>query len=128
MARRSSQRHAAAHLRHRLGDQKELDAYLHLLEEAERRDHRSIGKAMDLFHLQEEAEGMVFWHPKGWTLYRTAEDYMRRRLDAAGYEEVKTPQLVDRSLWERSGHWEKFRQNMFVAAWRTRTRSSRSSR
>ena len=74
-------------------DQKELDAYLHMLEEAERRDHRRIGKEMDLFHLQEEAAGSVFWHPKGWKLYRTAEAYLRRRLDAAGYQEVKTPQL-----------------------------------
>ncbi len=96
-------------------DQKELDAHLHMLEEAERRDHRRIGKEMDLFHLQEEAVGSVFWHPKGWKLYRTTEAYMRRRLDAGGYLEVKTPQLVDRSLWERSGHWDKFRQNMFVA-------------
>ena len=96
-------------------DQKELDAYLNMLEEAERRDHRRIGKEMDLFHLQEEAVGSVFWHPKGWKLYLAAEAYMRRRLDDAGYQEVKTPQLVDRSLWERSGHWEKFRQNMFVA-------------
>ncbi len=96
-------------------DQKELDAYLHMLEEAERRDHRRIGKDMGLFHIQEEAVGSVFWHPKGWTLYRTAETYMRRRLDAAGYQEVKTPQLVDRALWEASGHWEKFREHMFVA-------------
>jgi threonyl-tRNA synthetase len=96
-------------------DQKELDAYLHMLEEAERRDHRRIGKEMDLFHLQEEAMGSVFWHPKGWKLYLTAEAYLRRRLDDAGYQEVKTPQLVDRSLWERSGHWEKFRQHMFIA-------------
>ncbi|MDE2005174.1 MAG: threonine--tRNA ligase [Rhodospirillales bacterium] len=96
-------------------DQKELDAYLHQLEEAERRDHRRIGKEMDLFHIQEEAVGSVFWHPNGWKLYRTAESYMRRRLDASGYQEVRTPQLVDRALWEASGHWEKFRQNMFVA-------------
>ncbi len=96
-------------------DQKELDSYLHMLEEAERRDHRRIGRELDLFHLQEEAVGSVFWHPKGWRLYRTAEAYMRRRLDAAGYLEVKTPQLVDRSLWERSGHWEKFRDYMFIA-------------
>ncbi len=95
-------------------DQKELDAYLHMLEEAERRDHRRIGKEMDLFHLQEEAAGSVFWHPKGWKLYRTTEAYMRRRLEAAGYQEVKTPQLLDRSFWERSGHWDKFRQDMFV--------------
>jgi threonyl-tRNA synthetase len=96
-------------------DQKELDAYLHMLEEAERRDHRRIGKDMGLFHLQEEAVGSVFWHPKGWKLYRTTEDYMRRRLDDAGYQEVRTPQLVDRALWERSGHWEKFREHMFIA-------------
>ncbi|MCB8875373.1 threonine--tRNA ligase [Acidisoma silvae] len=96
-------------------DQKELDAYLKMLEEAERRDHRRIGKAMDLFHMQSEAQGSVFWHSKGWRLYRTLEAYMRRRLDANGYAEVKTPQLVDRTLWEHSGHWEKYRQNMFVA-------------
>src|SRR3984957_10430842 len=94
-------------------DQKELDAHLHQLEEAERRDHRRIGKDMGLFHLQEEAVGAVFWHPKGWKLYRTTEDYLRRRLDASGYQEVKTPLILDRSLWERSGHWEAFRQNMF---------------
>ena len=96
-------------------DQKELDAYLHQLEEAERRDHRKIGREMGLFHLQEEAVGSIFWHPRGWTLYRTVEEYMRRRLDAAGYQEVRTPQLLDRRLWEASGHWEKFRENMFVA-------------
>ena len=96
-------------------DQKELDAYLLQLEEAERRDHRRIGREMDLFHIQEEAAGSIFWHPKGWRLYRTAETYMRRQLDAAGYVEVKTPQLVDRVLWERSGHWDKYREHMFVA-------------
>ncbi|NMJ39982.1 threonine--tRNA ligase [Roseomonas sp. JC162] len=96
-------------------DQKELDAYLHQIEEAEKRDHRRIGKEMGLFHLQEEAVGSVFWHPKGWRLYRTVEAYMRRRLDRADYQEVKTPQLVDRKLWEASGHWEKFRENMFIA-------------
>ena len=96
-------------------DQKELDAYLLQLEEAEKRDHRKIGKEMDLFHLQEEAVGSVFWHPKGWRLYRTVEAYMRRRLDLAEYQEVKTPQLVDRKLWEASGHWEKFREGMFIA-------------
>nr|WP_314074101.1 threonine--tRNA ligase [uncultured Roseococcus sp.] len=96
-------------------DQKELDAYLHMIEEAEKRDHRRIGKEMNLFHLQEEATGSVFWHPKGWKLYRTVEDYMRRQLDAADYQEVKTPQLVDRRLWEASGHWEKFRHAMFLA-------------
>ena len=96
-------------------DQKELDAYLHMLEEAEKRDHRRIGRELGLFHQQEEAVGSIFWHPKGWKLYRTVEDYMRRRLDAAGYQEVKTPQLVDRALWEQSGHWEKFREHMFIA-------------
>ncbi|HTR17516.1 MAG TPA: threonine--tRNA ligase [Acetobacteraceae bacterium] len=96
-------------------DQKELDAYLHMLEEAERRDHRRIGKEMDLFHIQEEAVGSIFWHPKGWKLYRTCESYMRRRLDASGYQEVRTPQLVDRVLWEKSGHWEKYREHMFIA-------------
>ncbi|MCR9255869.1 MAG: threonine--tRNA ligase [Alphaproteobacteria bacterium] len=93
--------------------QKELDAYLHMLEEAEKRDHRRIGREMDLFHMQEEALGSTFWHPRGWTLYREIEGYMRRKLDRANYHEIKTPQLVDRSLWEASGHWEKFRENMF---------------
>jgi threonyl-tRNA synthetase len=96
-------------------DAKELEAHLHQVEEAEKRDHRRIGKEMGLFHLQEEAVGSVFWHPKGWKLYRTVEAYMRRRLDAADYQEVKTPQLVDRRLWEASGHWEKFREHMFLA-------------
>ncbi|GAA0569244.1 threonine--tRNA ligase [Craurococcus roseus] len=96
-------------------DRKELDAHLHQLEEAERRDHRRIGKEMNLFHIQEEAVGSVFWHPKGWRLYRTLESYLRRRLDASGYQEVRTPQLVDRKLWVESGHWEKFREHMFVA-------------
>jgi threonyl-tRNA synthetase len=96
-------------------DQKELDTHLKMLEEAERRDHRRIGRTMDLFHMQQEAQGSVFWHPKGWRLYRTIEAYMRRRLEAGGYEEVKTPQLVDRALWEASGHWEKFRHHMFIA-------------
>jgi threonyl-tRNA synthetase len=96
-------------------DQKELDAYLHMLEEAEKRDHRRIGREMDLFHIQEEATGSIFWHQKGWKLYRTLEAYMRRRQEANGYEEVKTPQLVDRSLWERSGHWESYRPHMFIA-------------
>ncbi len=96
-------------------DRKELDAHLHQLEEAEKRDHRKIGKEMGLFHLQEEAVGSVFWHPKGWKLYRTVEDYMRRRLDAGDYQEVKTPQVLDRKLWEASGHWENYRKNMFMA-------------
>jgi threonyl-tRNA synthetase len=93
--------------------QEELDAYLKRVEEAEARDHRKIGKVMDLFHMQEEGRGMVFWHPKGWTLWRSLESYMRRRLDEDGYAEVKTPQVLDRSLWERSGHWEKFGHAMF---------------
>ena len=92
----------------------DLAAYLHRIEEAERRDHRRIGRAMDLFHMQEEGRGMVFWHTKGWTLWRTLEAYMRRRLDAAGYGEVKTPQVLDRSFWEKSGHWDRYRENMFV--------------
>ncbi|HEY4250391.1 MAG TPA: threonine--tRNA ligase, partial [Roseomonas sp.] len=91
----------------------DLAAYLTRIEEAEKRDHRKVGKAMDLFHIQEEGKGMVFWHPKGWTLYRTLEAYMRRRLEVGGYEEVRTPQLLDRSLWEKSGHWEKFGHAMF---------------
>jgi len=94
---------------------KQMKAYLTMLEEAEKRDHRRLGREMDLFHLQEEAAGSVFWHPKGWTLYRTVEAYLRRRLEAAGYVEVKTPQLIDRSLWEASGHWEKFHEHMFIA-------------
>jgi len=92
----------------------DLDAYLLRIEEAEKRDHRKLGRAMELFHMQEEGRGMVFWHPKGWTLYQTLEAYMRRRLDAAGYVEVKTPQVLDRTFWEKSGHWEKYRPNMFV--------------
>ncbi|THD60544.1 threonine--tRNA ligase [Phenylobacterium sp.] len=92
----------------------ELEAYIHRIEEAERRDHRKIGRAMDLFHLQEEAKGMIFWHPKGWTLFRTLENYMRRRLDDDGYVEVKAPQLMDRELWEKSGHWQKFSHAMFT--------------
>ena len=94
---------------------KQLTQYLTMLEEAEKRDHRRLGRELDLFHQQEEAAGSVFWHPKGWTLYRTVESYMRRRLEDAGYLEVKTPQLVDRALWEASGHWEKFRELMFTA-------------
>jgi threonyl-tRNA synthetase len=93
---------------------KELKAYLHRIEEAEKRDHRRLGKQLDLFHFQEEAAGMAFWHPKGWTLYRILESYIRGRLDNAGYVEVKTPQLVDRKLWEKSGHWEKFSEHMYT--------------
>jgi threonyl-tRNA synthetase len=95
--------------------QKELDQYLFRLEEAERRDHRRVGRELELFHLGDEAVGSVFWHPKGWTLFRIIETYMRGRLDKAGYQEVKGPQLLDRSLWEATGHWDNFRDNMFIA-------------
>jgi threonyl-tRNA synthetase len=94
--------------------EEDLAAYLHRIEEAEKRDHRRIGKLMDLFHIQEEGKGMVFWHKNGWTLYRMLEAYMRRRLEAADYGEVKTPQILDRSLWEKSGHWAMFGHAMFV--------------
>ncbi|MDH3265265.1 MAG: threonine--tRNA ligase, partial [Paracoccaceae bacterium] len=92
----------------------DLKAYLHMLEEAAKRDHRKLGKEMELFHFQEEAPGMVFWHPNGWAIYRALEDYMRRRLAAAGYKEIKTPQVVDRKLWEASGHWAKYREHMYI--------------
>lgn len=95
-------------------NKKELDAYLAQLAEAEKRDHRKIGKAQDLFHLQEEAPGMVFWHAKGWTIYREIENYMRQKLRKYGYQEVQGPQILDRSLWEKSGHWDKFGGNMFT--------------
>ncbi|HXH03179.1 MAG TPA: threonine--tRNA ligase [Candidatus Competibacteraceae bacterium] len=95
-------------------DKKALAAYLTQLEEAEKRDHRKIGKQLDLFHLQEEAPGMVFWHPNGWIIWQVVEQYMRAQLRANGYVEVKTPQVVDRVLWERSGHWENYRENMFT--------------
>jgi threonyl-tRNA synthetase len=94
--------------------QDQLDAYLTMLAEAERRDHRRLGREMGLYHFQEEAAGAVFWHPDGWTLYRTLQGYVRGRLERTGYVEVNTPQLVDRALWERSGHWEKFREHMFT--------------
>jgi threonyl-tRNA synthetase len=92
----------------------DLKAHLTMLEEAAKRDHRKLGREMELFHLQEEAPGMVFWHPNGWTIYRQLEDYMRGRLRSAGYKEIKTPQVVDRVLWEKSGHWEAYRENMFI--------------
>ena len=94
-------------------DEKELKAYLHQLEEAEKRDHRRLGKELDLFHIQEEAVGSVFWHPKGWTLFRTLENYIRTKLQAADYVEVKTPQLIDSSLFKASGHWDMYGDNMF---------------
>ena len=96
------------------GDKKELQAYLHRLEEAEKRDHRKLAKTLDLFHTQEEAPGMVFWHEKGWIIYQQVEQYIREKLRVNGYGEVKTPQLVDRSLWEKSGHWDKFGAMIFT--------------
>ncbi|WP_020163951.1 threonine--tRNA ligase [Methyloversatilis discipulorum] len=92
----------------------EQDAYLNMLEEAEKRDHRRLAKQLDLFHMQEEAPGMVFWHPKGWVVWQQIEQYMRHALDRAGYREVKTPLMMDRVLWEKSGHWENYRENMFT--------------
>ena len=92
----------------------ELEEYLNQIEEAEKRDHRKIGKQLNLFHFQEEAPGMVFWHPKGWTIFREMEDYIRGKQIESGYEEIRTPQVVDRKLWEESGHWDKYRENMFI--------------
>ncbi|MEZ5722571.1 MAG: threonine--tRNA ligase [Paracoccaceae bacterium] len=91
-----------------------LKQYLNFLEEAEKRDHRRLGREMDLFHLQEEAPGQIFWHPNGWRIYTTLQDYMRRQQEAGGYVEVNTPQVIDRKLWEASGHWEKYQENMFI--------------
>jgi threonyl-tRNA synthetase len=90
------------------------EAYLHMLEEAEKRDHRKLGKALDLFHFQDEAPGLIFWHPKGWTIWQQVEQYMRRVYQENGYQEVKAPQILDRALWEKTGHWENYRENMFV--------------
>ncbi|WP_430736743.1 threonine--tRNA ligase [Roseicyclus salinarum] len=95
-------------------NRQQLKDYLTFLEEAEKRDHRRLGREMELFHFQEDAPGMVFWHPNGWTVYRVLEDYMRRKLTRAGYQEIRTPQVVDRKLWEASGHWDKYRENMFI--------------
>ena len=94
--------------------QKELDQYLTQQEEAEKRDHRKIGKEMNLFHFQDDAPGMVFWHPAGWTIYTQLKAFMRKKLSNAGYKEVSTPLVVDRTLWEKSGHWDKYRENMFI--------------
>ncbi|HFD80802.1 MAG TPA: threonine--tRNA ligase [Gammaproteobacteria bacterium] len=102
-------------------DKKALKAYLHRLEEAEKRDHRKIGKVMDLFHTQEESPGMVFWHDNGWLIYLQVQDYIRDKLRAHGYQEVHTPEIIDRSLWEKSGHWEKFHDDMFTTESETRT-------
>ncbi len=95
-------------------DKKQLDAYLNRLEEALKRDHRKIGQQLDLFHLQKEAPGMVFWHPKGWTIYQVIEQYIRKMIQSDGYQEIKTPMILDRSLWEKSGHWQKFHGEMFI--------------
>ena len=95
-------------------NEKDLNTYLNSLEEAEKRDHRKIGKEMNLFHFQEEAPGMVFWHPNGWTVYRLLQDFMRDKLQAFDYQEINTPLVVDRKLWEASGHWDKYRENMFI--------------
>ena len=95
-------------------NEKDLNAYMHSIEEAEKRDHRKIGKEMNLFHFQEEAPGMVFWHPNGWTVYRLLQDFMRDKLQAFNYQEINTPLVVDRKLWEASGHWDKYRENMFI--------------
>jgi len=94
----------------------DLDAYLHMLEEAEKRDHRKLGKQLDFFHMQDEAPGMVFWHPRGWTLWQEVEQYMRAKFVEYGYQEVRTPQVMDRALWEKSGHWENYRDNMFTTS------------
>ena len=94
----------------------ELKAYIRRIEEAEKRDHRKLGKQLDLFHLQDEAPGMVFWHPKGWALWQTIEQHMRKELNAAGYKEVKTPQIMDKTFWEKSGHWDNYKDNMFVTS------------
>jgi threonyl-tRNA synthetase len=99
----------------------EQEAYLHMLEEAEKRDHRKLGTQLDLFHMQEEAPGMVFWHPRGWTLWQQVEQYMRRVYQDNGYQEVRCPQILDRSLWEKSGHWENYRENMFTTESEKRT-------
>ena len=95
-------------------NEKDLNAYLHSIEEAEKIDHRKIGKEMNLFHFQEEAPGMVFWHPDGWTIYRILQDFIRKKLEQYDYKEINTPQVVDRKLWEASGHWDKYRENMFI--------------
>ena len=113
MARRLDQADVVAHLRDRIREQEELDAYLKQLEEAEKRDHRKLAREMDLFHTQEEGPGSIFWHPKGWTLFQTLVAYMRRRL-AGDYQEVNAPQVLDKHLWEISGHWGWYRESMFM--------------
>jgi threonyl-tRNA synthetase len=109
----SEQRDADPHLRHRVGHEADLEGYLHMLEEAEKRDHRKLGREMDLFHFQEEGPGVVFWHAKGWRMFQNLVNYMRRRLEGT-YEEVNAPQVLDKALWETSGHWGWYKENMFV--------------
>ena len=102
-------------------DKKELDEYLRLLEEAKERDHRKIGKELDLFHLQDDCPGMVFWHPRGWTIYRTLQMYIRSKIEPRGYKEVNTPSVMSKTLWEKSGHWDKYQENMFITESEKRT-------
>jgi threonyl-tRNA synthetase len=102
-------------------DKKDLDEYVRVLEEAKERDHRRIGKELDLFHLQDDCPGMVFWHPRGWTIYRTLQNYIRSKIEPAGYREVNTPSVMSRTLWEKSGHWEKYQENMFITESEKRT-------
>ena len=104
---------------------KELKAYLFQLQEAEKRDHRKLAKKFNLFHLQEEAPGMVFWHTKGWSIYTAIENYMRDAQALNGYQEIKTPSIVSKSLWEKSGHWDKFRENMFTVESESRSEERR---
>jgi len=101
--------------------QKDLDEYLKRIEEAEKRDHRKLGKEMNLFHFREESPGAVFWHEKGWNLFQKLVNYMRKKQQDAGYKEINTPEILDKTLWEKSGHWEKFRDDMFTTASENRT-------
>ena len=98
------------------GSASDLKAHLKQLEEAEKRDHRRLGKQLSLFHIQDNAPGMVFWHPAGWTIYRKLQQYIREKLKVTGYQEISTPQIVDRILWEKSGHWDKFKEDMFTTS------------
>lgn len=116
LARRQQKQNAAAYLRHRLADKKQLNAYLQRLEEAAKRDHRKIGKQLDLYHMQEEAPGMVFWHNDGWTIFRELEAFVRMKLKEYQYQEVKGPFMMDRVLWEKTGHWENYKDAMFTTA------------
>ena len=93
---------------------KDLNKHLNSIEEAQKRDHRKLGKEMDLFHFQDEAPGMVFWHPDGWTIYRQLQNFVRQKIESNGYVEINTPLVIDRKLWEASGHWDKYRENMFI--------------